>query len=242
MLEIQNLSCGYGDITAVHSLSLQINPGEVLALIGPNGAGKTSTILCLAGLVARQGGEIRLNGEDISDLPARARAAQGLAIVPEGRRVFAELSVVENLVVGGHTVNRQALRSNQDRIFAYFPRLHERRNQRAGTLSGGEQQMLAIGRALMSGPKLLLVDELSLGLMPKMIDECYAVLAQLRATGVAIMLVEQSTERALDAADQVCVLEAGNMTWQGTAAEAQANTEIIEALLGVDEGRAAPLP
>ncbi|MHA1564678.1 MAG: ABC transporter ATP-binding protein [Alphaproteobacteria bacterium] len=238
MLEVINLSCGYGDITAVHSLSLQIDPGEVLALIGPNGAGKTSTILCLAGLVTRLSGEVRLDGKDISDVPARARAASGLAIVPEGRRVFADLSVAENLVVGAHTVKRQALRTNQDKIYSYFPRLMERRTQRAGSLSGGEQQMLAIGRALMSDPKLLLVDELSLGLMPKMIDECYAVLAQLKATGVAIMLVEQSTERALAAADRVCVLEAGNMTWQGTAAEAQANTEIIEALLGVDKGQA----
>ena len=194
------------------------------------------TILCLAGLVTQQGGEIRLSGQDISNLPARNRPSQGLAIVPEGRRVFAELTVAENLIVGGHTVERQTLADNQDRIFNYFPRLQERRNQRAGSLSGGEQQMLAIGRALMSNPKLLLVDELSLGLMPKMVDECYTVLAQLGAAGVAIILVEQSTERALTAADNVCVLEAGNMTWQGTAAQAQSNTEIIEALLGVDDG------
>ncbi len=240
MLEVRNLRCGYGDITAVHSLSLQIGPGEVLALIGPNGAGKTSTILCLAGLVTQQGGEVRLGGKDITGLPARARAASGLAIVPEGRRVFAELSVAENLVVGGHTVDRRTLRKNQDRVFAYFPRLRERRTQRAGSLSGGEQQMLAIGRALMSDPKLLLVDELSLGLMPKMVDECYAVLSRLSADGVAILLVEQSTDRALGAATRVCVLEAGNMTWQGSAAQARENPEIIEALLGVDEAHAEP--
>lgn len=240
MLELRNLSCGYGDITALHSLSLTLDAGKILALIGPNGAGKTSTILCLAGLVTRQGGEILLHGNDISSLPARARPSHGMAIVPEGRRVFAELTVGENLIVGGHTVNRPTLQQNRERIFEYFPRLRERSGQRAGSLSGGEQQMLAIGRALMSNPKFLLVDELSLGLMPKMVDECYEVLAQLSAANVAILLVEQSTERALAAADQVCVLEAGNVTWQGSAAAARHNTEVIKALLGTDEEDPVP--
>ncbi len=236
MLELRDLSCGYGDITALRSLSLTLDPGKILALIGPNGAGKTSTIMCLAGLVTRHGGEILLAGKDISNLPARARPSLGLAIVPEGRRVFAELTVGENLIVGGHTVDRLALQRNQARIFEYFPRLRERRGQHAGSLSGGEQQMLAIGRALMSDPKILLVDELSLGLMPKMVDECYEVLTQLSAAGVAIMLVEQSTERALSAADHVCVLEAGNVTWQGSATAAHQNKEVIEALLGTNTG------
>ena len=175
---------------------------------------------------------VTLAGSEIGALPARQRVRQGLAIVPEGRRVFADLSVAENLTVGGHILGKAALRHNLARVLDQFPRLKERQHQAAGSLSGGEQQMLAIGRALMSEPRLLLVDELSLGLMPKVVDECYAVLADLKDEGVAILLVEQNTERAMAAADRLCVLEAGRKVWEGTAAEARHSSEIAAAYLG----------
>jgi branched-chain amino acid transport system ATP-binding protein len=234
MLRVEALTCGYGEITAVRELSFDVERGEIFALIGANGAGKSSTLLCLAGLVARSAGQISLDGEEFSTLPARARIRRGLAIVPEGRRIFPDLSVDENLTVGGHVMDRTALIRNRARVFDLFPRLRERARQLAGSLSGGEQQMLALGRALMSEPKLLLVDELSLGLMPKVVDECYEVLAGLKADGVAILLVEQNTERALAAADRLCVLEAGRAIWTGAAEAARDNTAIIEAYLGQD--------
>ncbi|VAW14944.1 Branched-chain amino acid transport ATP-binding protein LivF (TC 3.A.1.4.1) [hydrothermal vent metagenome] len=234
MLEVANLTAGYGDIIAVRDFSFAINEGEILAVLGPNGAGKSTTLMALAGLVDCQSGTIIVKGTDISQLPAQRRIRHGLTIVPEGRRVFPDLSVKENLIVGGYTMARGQADEGISKVFGYFPRLGERSRQLAGSLSGGEQQMLAIGRALVSQPKLLLVDELSLGLMPKVIDECYAVLEVLKAQGLSILLVDQHAERALEVANTICVLEAGNPTWQGSAADARADKKLVGALLGYD--------
>ncbi len=227
MLAVEGLSSGYGSIVALHEVSFAVRAGEVLSLVGPNGAGKTTTVMTVAGLVRPMAGRIVLDGEDISAAPARARIGMGITLVPEGRRVFAELSVEENLVVGGHRLSRAALAAGRERVLALFPRLGERLHQLAGSLSGGEQQMLSLGRAIMSSPRLLLVDELSLGLMPKVVDECYAALDVLRADGLAIVLVEQNTERAVAVADDVVVLDSGHVSWSGSGDEARARPEVL---------------
>jgi branched-chain amino acid transport system ATP-binding protein len=236
MLEVTGLTCGYGDITAVEDLSFTVEPGEVFGLIGANGAGKTTTIMALSGLVPVRAGTVRLGGRDITNAPAHTRTGHGMALVPEGRRVFAELTVDENLTIGGTRLDTRTLEQNRARVFDTFPRLAERRRQLAGSLSGGEQQMLAIGRAVMASPSVLLVDELSLGLMPIMVDECYRVLRALQADGLAILLVEQSTERVLHAANRIAVLESGHLAWTGTGAEAATDTAIVNAYLGLGEG------
>ena len=233
MLTVQNLSCGYGDITAVHDLSLQVKAGEIHGLIGSNGAGKTSTILALAGLLPLREGTIFLQQKNLSTIPAHQRIEHGIALVPEGRRIFADLTVDENLTVGGNKLDRTTLMHNRAHVFDTFPRLAERRRQPAGSLSGGEQQMLAMGRGMMANPKVLLVDELSLGLMPTAVDECYRVLSRLQTAGIAIVLVEQSTERILHAATHITVLESGRMVWSGTGADAIGNTTIVESYLGL---------
>ena len=240
MLRLIDLQVGYGAFTAVHGLNLTVAQGDVLALLGANGAGKSSTLMALAGHVEVQAGRIELEGRDITALPAARRAAAGLAIAPEGRRLFPDLSVAENLTIGGYAQPRSDDIKNRAQVFDIFPRLAERRDQRAGTLSGGEQQMLAIGRALMAKPRLLMIDELSLGLMPKVIDICYRALAQLKELGLTIILVEQNTRRALEIADRVCVLESGRETWQGSAAEARANPAMIEARMGLGAEGASP--
>jgi branched-chain amino acid transport system ATP-binding protein len=232
MLEVKGLGAGYGDIVAVRDFSFSVEAGKVLALLGANGAGKSSTLMALMGMVEQKAGEILLDGVDISKLAADRRITRGMAIVPEGRRIFPDLTVQENLTVGGHVSDASTLAAGTTRAYEYFPRLMERKEQKAGSLSGGEQQMLALGRALVSAPRLLLVDELSLGLMPRIIDECYEVLARLRGDGLAIVLVEQNTERALAVADNVAVLEAGNSVWSGTAKEAAKDSAIAEAYLG----------
>jgi len=236
MLEVSNLTCGYGDITAVSDLSFTVAKGEIFGLIGANGAGKTTTIMALAGLVPVRSGTIRLDGRDITHTPACHRVGHGIALVPEGRRVFADLTVDENLTVGGSRLDATRLAQNRARVHDTSPRLAERRVQLAGSLSGGEQQMLAIGRAIMADPAVLLVDELSLGLMPKAVDECYRVLERLRAEGLAILLVEQSTERVLHAAARVAVLESGRLAWTGTGPEAIVDTAGVAAYLGLGEG------
>ena len=233
MLEVSNLSAGYGDIVAVRDFSFSVPQGRILALLGANGAGKTSTLMSLIGLVEQKSGTVRMDGEDISSAPIEARVSKGIAIVPEGRRIFPDLTVRENLMVGGHIVAEATMQEGIETVYGYFPRLRERQSQAAGSLSGGEQQMLAMGRALISKPKLLIVDELSLGLMPKVVDECYVVLEALKASGIAIILVEQNTERALKVADDVCVLEAGNMIWSGSAADASKDTSLTERLMGI---------
>lgn len=232
MLQVTNLSAGYGDIIAVRDFSFSVESGKILALVGANGAGKSSTLMCLMGLVERKAGTILMNGADISDTKVEARIAAGLAIVPEGRRIFPDLSIRENLMVGGHIVAKSVMSSGIDMVFEFFPRLADRQSQAAGSLSGGEQQMLAMGRALISLPRILIVDELSLGLMPKVVDQCYDVLEKLKSESIGILLVEQNTERVLSVADDVFALEAGNLIWSGTAKEAQKDASLTERLMG----------
>jgi len=233
MLELNNLSCGYGAFHAVGDLSLSLQPGTITGLLGANGAGKSSTLMCIAGHVALQGGSIRFDGQDISKLAPNERVRRGIAISPEGRRLFKDLTVEDNLRVGGLVQPAGHFAKDRDYVLGLFPRLGERLHSLAGNLSGGEQQMLAIGRALMTRPKLIMIDELSLGLMPKVIDLCYAALRQLQADGMTILLVEQNTERVLSVAQEVCVLESGRTVWQGKAADARNNPELTEAYLGL---------
>ena len=233
MLCLESLSCGYGPMRAVHELNLEALSGEITALLGANGAGKSSTIMCIAGHVEIHAGKILYEGHDISSHAPMARVAAGIGLVPEGRRLFAGLTVRENLVVGGYCRPKTQTAPNLESVLAIFPRLGERLEQQAGSLSGGEQQMLAIGRALMSQPRMLLIDELSLGLMPKMIDICYAAIDALKSRGLAIVLVEQSTQRALDVADSVIVLESGKEVWKGTAGQARNSSDLIDAFLGL---------
>ncbi|TQV77762.1 ABC transporter ATP-binding protein [Denitrobaculum tricleocarpae] len=233
MLKLENLKCGYGAFTAVHGLSLKIPQGQIFALVGANGAGKTSTIMTIAGQVELQGGSISFDGRDISKLPASRRVTEGIALAPEGRRLFADMSVEENLTMGGYSRPRSAEAEAKAMVLETFPRLKERIAQRAGSLSGGEQQMLAIGRALMADPKFLMIDEVSLGLMPKIVDVCYDAIEKLKARGITILLVEQNTQRALAVADQVCVLESGRSVWMGSAEEARKDPKLIEAYLGL---------
>ena len=235
MLRLESLTCGYGDMTAVQELTLDIPDGEITAMLGANGAGKTSTIMCIAGHVTVMGGKIIYGQKEITRATPMARVKAGIAVVPEGRRLFPSLTVKENLIVGGYSQPRENSREDLDRVLALFPRLGDRLKQLAESLSGGEQQMLSIGRAMMSNPQLLLIDELSLGLMPKVIDLCYEAIAELKKNGLTILVVEQSTQRALEVADRVCVLESGKEVWQGRAGKARDNAALIDALLGLQE-------
>ena len=235
MLTLENLSCGYGSVKAVRDVSFDVPAGSIFALLGPNGAGKTSTIMAIMGHVDIHGGRILLEGTDITCGRAVDRVGLGIALVPEGRQLFSDLTVDENLTVGGYARPSSGNAAKRERVFGYFPRLAERRTQLAGSLSGGEQQMLAIGRALMAEPRLLLVDELSLGLMPKMVDLCLDALTQLRREGLTVVLVEQNTVRALEVADRVCVMSSGVQVYQGTAAEAKAAGSMFATFLGMNE-------
>jgi len=232
MLRLESFACGYGAVEVVHDLTLEAARGQVFALLGPNGAGKTSTIMAIMGHVDVHRGRVLLEGQDISRRPATERARLGVAVVPEGRQLFSDLTVDENLTVGGYVRPERRDAANRERVFATFPRLRDRRRQIAGSLSGGEQQMLAIGRALMAEPLLLLIDELSLGLMPKMVDLCLAALLRLKREGLTMILVEQNTARALDVADQVCVLASGVAVYQGDAAQAKAAGSLFASFLG----------
>ena len=233
MLGIEHLNCGYGSVRAVHDVSFDVPTGSVFALLGPNGAGKTSTIMAIMGHVDIYAGRIVFDDVDITRRRAVDRVDLGIALVPEGRQLFSDLTVGENLTVGGYARPLAHDAAKRDRVFGYFPRLYERRGQLAGSLSGGEQQMLAIGRALMAEPRLLLVDELSLGLMPKMVDLCLDALMKLKDEGLSILLVEQNTARALDVADRVCVLSSGVQVFAGTAEEATAAGSLFTAFLSV---------
>jgi branched-chain amino acid transport system ATP-binding protein len=233
MLRLEQMSCGYGAFRAVDGLDLDVGEGEVFALVGANGAGKSSTIMAIVGHVDVFGGRILFDGADITKEPARKRVRRGIAVAPEGRQLFQDLTVDENLTIGGYIHDREKTVAGRTRVLELFPRLAERLDQLAGSMSGGEQQMLAIGRALMAEPKLLIIDEVSLGLMPKVVDLCYAAIEALKKQGITILLVEQSTERALQIADNVCVLESGREVWKGPAAEARDNPALVEAYLGL---------
>jgi len=235
MLRLESLSCGYGEMTAVQELTLNIPHGEITAMLGANGAGKSSTIMCIAGHVTVMSGTIIYDEKEITRATPMARVKAGIAVVPEGRRLFPSLTVKENLIVGGYSQPAENSREGIDRVLTLFPRLGDRLKQLAESLSGGEQQMLSIARAMMSNPQLLLIDELSLGLMPRIIDLCYEAITELKRNGLTILIVEQSTQRALEVADRVCVLESGKEVWQGTAEKARDNAGLIDALLGLQE-------
>ena len=239
MLRLESLSCGYGEMAVVHGLTLNVPVAEISALLGANGAGKSSTIMCIAGHVAVMEGRIIYKEMDITHATPMERVSAGIAVVPEGRRLFPSLTVEENLVVGGYSRPRDFTRQGIDQVLALFPRLGERLGQLAGSLSGGEQQMLSIGRAMMSRPQMLLIDELSLGLMPKIIDICYEAITELKRDGLTILLIEQSTQRALEVADRVCVLESGKVVWKDTAEKARDSAQLIDAILGLQQEGAA---
>lgn len=233
MLQIKDLKISYGRIQAVHGVSLQVEEREFLGIIGANGAGKTTLINAIAGIIPAQEGHIIFAGREITHLPSWSRV--GLGLVPEGGRVFPELSVRRNLLVGAYRQkDKSRIRENLEKVFALFPVLREREHQVAGTLSGGERQMLAIGRALMGDPMLLLVDEISMGLMPKLVAEVFTVLARLREErGMSIFLAEQNAQEALEVVDRGYVLENGRIALSGDAKELRENEQVRKAYLGV---------
>jgi branched-chain amino acid transport system ATP-binding protein len=232
MLEASKLKVSYGGINAVKGIDLHVDAGEMVALIGANGAGKTTTLKAVCGLL-HHGGHVRYNGEDVSGRPAYQLVELGIALVPEGRGVFGRLTVEENLQMGAYVCNDKALiRDEIERIFHMFSRLKERRGQAAGTLSGGEQQMLAIGRALMSQPRLLLLDEPSMGLAPMMVEKIFEVVRQVSRDGVTILLVEQNARLALDVSNRGYVMESGLVTLSGDSASLLDNPQVRQAYLG----------
>lgn len=233
MLKVENLSIKYGSIEAVKNVSFEVNEGEVVTLIGANGAGKTSILRTISGLVRPTEGIISYLGNDIHKTPARKIVADGLAQVPEGRHVFAGLTVMENLEMGAFLhKNKEENTVLLKKIFQRFPRLEERKNQDAATLSGGEQQMLAMGRALMSRPKLLLLDEPSMGLAPIFIQEIFDIIEDIKAQGTTVLLIEQNANKALSIADRGYVLETGKVVLSGTGKELLASDEVRKAYLG----------
>lgn len=233
ILEVHNLKVSYGCIQALKGISLEVAPGELVALIGSNGAGKTTTLKTLAGLLHPSAGKLHYAGKSLKQSPAHRRVREGLALVPEGRGVFARLTVEENLQMGAYTRNDTAeIATDLERMYALFPRLAERRAQLAGTLSGGEQQMVAMARALMSRPKLLMLDEPSMGLAPMMVSMIFETIRDISAQGVSILLVEQNARLALEAAQRGYVLESGLITLSDSAANLLGSDEVRRAYLG----------
>ncbi|WP_042959199.1 high-affinity branched-chain amino acid ABC transporter ATP-binding protein LivF [Erwinia tasmaniensis] len=232
MLSLNNVSTHYGKIQALHNVNLHINQGEIVTLIGANGAGKTTILGTLCGEPRASQGSITFDGKDITDWQTARIMREAIAIVPEGRRVFARMTVEENLAMGGFFAERQQYQQRIRRVYELFPRLYERRVQRAGTMSGGEQQMLAIGRALMSQPRLLLLDEPSLGLAPIIIQQIFDTIEQLRQEGMTIFLVEQNANQALKLADRGYVLENGHVVLEDSGAALLANEAVRNAYLG----------
>ena len=236
MLTIRNLESGYGQLRVLKNISLHVQPGEIVAIIGANGAGKTTLVHVVAGLLPLWRGELLFAGADITRTPAEAMAALGCVLVPEGRQVFASMSVEENLHLGGTVLRKKngaaALRQEMERQYHRFPVLQQRRSQLAGTLSGGEQQMLAMARALMAKPRMVMMDEPSTGLAPLIVREIFSIIAQLRAEGNTVLLIEQNARAALEIADRGYVLETGKIIVQGKAAELLANNDVQRAYLG----------
>jgi branched-chain amino acid transport system ATP-binding protein len=233
LLEVRALKVAYGGINAVRGIDLTVANGEMVALIGANGAGKTTTLKAICGLL-RHSGTVHLRGEDVSNFPAHRLVERGLALVPEGRGVFGRLTVRENLQMGAYIRRDKAeIAADLERIYALFPRLAERRNQTGGTLSGGEQQMLAIGRALMSSPKLLLLDEPSMGLAPMLIQQIFNIITEISKQGTTILVVEQNAQQALSRADRAYVMETGRIVKQGTGKDLLTDPAVKEAYLGV---------
>lgn len=233
MLQIKNLSVSYGAIEAVKNISLTVNDGEIVSLIGANGAGKTTTLHTITGLTPAVSGEVLFNGVDLLKTSNNKIVTLGMAHIPEGRHVFTRMSVEENLEMGAFSLKDQSsLKKDLDMVYGLFPRLKERRNQKAGTLSGGEQQMLAMGRALMSHPKTILMDEPSMGLSPKLVKEIFSIICKLHEQGITILLVEQNAKMALSIADRAYVLETGRITMEGDAKELLNNEQVRKAYLG----------
>ena len=235
LLSVRNLAVRYGDLVGVSEVSLDVSPGSIIALLGSNGAGKTTTLNAIAGLVPVAAGSVTWRGEDIAGQPAYTVISRGLALSPEGWRLFVQQTVEQNLRLGA-TVLREKSRIPEllDRVFALFPRLAERRRQRAGTLSGGERQMLACGRALMSDPKLLMLDEPSLGLAPAVVETMYATLKRLRDSGTTLLLAEQAVELALEVADYAYVLQTGRTVLQGPAQDLADDRDVQRIYLGLE--------
>lgn len=233
MLEVRNLNVYFGVIQAIKDISFDVNQGEVVALIGANGAGKTTTLHTVTGLLSAASGTITLDGKDITKTPAHKIVSMGMAHVPEGRRVFASLSVYDNLKLGAYTrKDKKEIQSSLELVFSAFPRLEERRNQIAGTLSGGEQQMLAMGRALMSKPRILLMDEPSMGLSPLYVNEIFTIIEKIQSEGTTVLLVEQNAKKALSIADRAYVLETGRIIMEGKASDLLEDERVRKAYLG----------
>jgi branched-chain amino acid transport system ATP-binding protein len=235
ILELRGVEVHYGGVRALGGISLQVAEGSVVALIGANGAGKTTTLKAICGLVRPRNGEILFKGRNLTDLPTEKIVASGISLVPEGRRVFPNLTVLENLMLGAYSrADREAIMTDLEWVYQLFPRLRDRRSQKAGTLSGGEQQMLAIGRGLMARPELLLMDEPSLGLAPKLVEEVFHVIEQIHREGKAILLVEQNARLALSLADYAYVLETGRIAVEGPGRQLLTDDDVRKAYLGVE--------
>lgn len=233
LLEVQNLEVYYGVIQALKGISFHVNQGEIVSLIGANGAGKTTTLHAITGLLPTKAGSIRFKGNELTKLPAHKILPLGLGHVPEGRRIFQHLSVNDNLMLGAYTRNdKAAIERDLQTVFEQFPRLKERRRQLAGTLSGGEQQMLAMGRALLSGAEMIVMDEPSMGLSPLLVSEVFEIVQSFRASGKTVLLVEQNAKKALAISDRVYVLETGSITMEGNAADLINDERIKKAYLG----------
>ena len=233
MLEIKDLNVFYGAIHALKGISLKVADGELVSLIGANGAGKTTTLHTISGLLTASSGSITLDGKNLQKVPANTIISLGLSHVPEGRHVFARMSVEENLRMGAYIIKDQRkIQDNLEKVYAHFPRLKERSRQLAGTLSGGEQQMLATGRALMTDPKIVLMDEPSMGLSPILVKEIFAIIEELHKSGITILLVEQNAKMALAVSDRAYVLETGVISMEGPAAQLAADDRVRKAYLG----------
>ena len=233
MLQIKDLYVSYGMMEVLHGISVDVQDKELVSIIGPNGAGKTTLIKTVMGLVKPTSGQILYNGEDITNIPAHKRAGMGIGYVPEGRRVFGKLTVEENLQMGAYELKDKAqIAKNIEMVYGIFPRLGERAKQLASTMSGGEQQMLAIGRALMLNPQMLLIDEVSMGLMPIMVNTCFEVIKKLNDEGITVLVVEQNANKALKIADRGYVLETGNIVLSDTAENMRKDDTVQKAYLG----------
>ena len=233
MLKIENLHVAYGGIQALRGISLEVPDGKIVTLIGANGAGKSTMLRTITGLVKAQSGSIQWNGKELLGMSIDQIIGEGIAMSPEGRRVFADLTVLENLKIGAYLrKDKEGIQKDIEWVYSLFPRLQERSWQSAGTLSGGEQQMLAVGRALMSRPKLMMLDEPSLGLAPLVVQDIFSIIKEINNQGVTVLLIEQNANMALKTADLAYVLETGNITMSGTGAELLANEKVKEAYLG----------
>jgi len=233
LLEIKDLHVHYGMIEALKGISFHVEQGEVISLIGANGAGKTTTLQAITGMLSASSGSITFDGTDITHVPSHKMVSMGMAHVPEGRRVFSQLTVLENLKLGAYTRKDKAeIAASLEEVYSSFPRLEERKNQLAGTLSGGEQQMLAMGRAFMSKPKIVLMDEPSMGLSPIFVNEIFSIIEKIKKQGSTVLLVEQNAKKALGIADRAYVLETGNIVMEGKASELLNDERVRKAYLG----------